>query len=289
MFLSGCLAAGSGPARFTAKNSQEIVLSPYYLADPAQGGDHAWFMKLKISDKLPVAGFLKPNQLLSESFAEWIATQKLETSKPLTEAEVAPVAGCSGSYRGALERLAKDDFSGHLVFDNYSDDCVMVFDGTVPFHGDLEGSTGFASVELSVAELNSYLGDTLIRLGGTLQLDLNPGQGTKQHLKAVSRVSLSDASGLRVGLTPVIFSWDRSTHLLVSTYEGALVIPPYGRVGLKTLSPIRIAPGTHKPFDGSLRFEGAGGSWVRLLYAKPGSPGFFRIDGSDGLETIGYL
>jgi len=38
-----------------------------------------------------------------------------------------------------------------------------------------------------------------------------------------------------------------------------------------------------------LRFQGKDDSWLRLWFAKPAMTGFFKIDGSDGLQTIGQL
>ncbi len=289
IFLGGCLAVGSGPARFTPQNSQEIVLSPYYLSDPSEGTDHAWRMKLKISDKIPVAGFLKPNQMLVESFTRWVAAQISAKDKTFTLSSTAPLTGCVGSYSGSIESQTRKDFAGNLNFAGYSDDCSLVIDGRVPFRGEINESGESVTVHLSLAELEGRLGVHELTLAGTIILQFNPFQGEKRLVTAEANMSLSDASGLRFRLAPVSFSWDRRGQFLNSIYEGQVIIPPYGRVKLVTLSPLRSSPGTHKPFNGSLRFEGADGSWLRLLYPNSVKPGFIRIDGSDGLRTFSYL
>ena len=289
LLLGGCAVGGGSAARFTPKNAQEIVLTPYYLSDPAEGGNHTWYMKLKIAGKVPVAGFLKPNQMLVESFTNWLAPRQTQPGQPLSPPKETTVGGCSGSYRGTIEAQGRDHFSGRLVFDDYSDDCSLVFTGSVPFGAELDAASGAVEMTLPLGELTARLAEKQLKLKGNLALDFNLLQGEKQLVRAESRMALADESGLRIGLEPVLFTWDRRGRHLISAYEGQLLIPPYGLVQLTTLSPIKIVPGTHKPYNGALRFEGAEGAWIRLLYANPGKAGFFRVDGSDGMESIGYL
>jgi hypothetical protein len=295
LFLGGCAGPGGGsPAsgslgNFDSKNTQEIVIAPYYLADPAQGGDHAWYMKLKITSKVPVAGFLKPNQMLTESLTRAIFALQPVPGKVLSSSPGSPIKGCEGSYSGQVSMKSSGDFKGSLSFSHYSDDCSLVLDGLVPFTGKIDMVSGEAGVSLNLPPLAARLAEKDLQLAGRMDLTFNAFKGEKQLVLARSSMEIADETGPRFSLRPVTFSWDRQGEYMSETIEGQFGVSPYGFVQVKTTSPIMMRPDSKKPFNGSLKFYDAKGRWIRLLFAKPGMPGFFRLDGDDGFYTIGHL
>lgn len=288
--LGGCVASGGGsPVRFSPQNSQEIVLSPFYLSDPSKGADHAWYLTLEVSDKIPIAGFLKPNQMMMESFAHWIYSLRPVAGKPLVVPSQAIAQGCQGALSGQLTLEAAGAFKGQLVFENYADDCTLILSGEVPFEGNLGLASGDMVVEMELEALRATLGSRELQYKGDLQLEFNASAGKNQVTTLVSDLALSDESGPRYSLDDMKFVWDPRGHYPQATIAGRLNYVGQGSVELTTESPIYINQKRGQPFDGALLFHGADQSWIRLLFAKPALPGFFRIDGSDGLETKGQL
>ena len=288
--LSGCATSGGvSPVRYTPINTQEIVLSPYYLSDPVDGADHAWYMKLKISDKRPVAGFLKPNQMLMESFTRWIFDLNPQAGKTLSAPSQAIRTGCQGDLTGQFEHKASGEIKGVLAFSSYADDCSLVLNGSVPFSGKLDVQTGAVIVEFSTDGLTALLDKKNLQYGGDVELAFNAFQGKEQVVTVVSDLVLSDDTGFRYRLKNMKFVWDYRGDYTQASMAGEFDWGVYGSVVLTTASPIQIHPKRGHPFDGALLFHGADDSWIRVLFAKPAMPGFFRIDGSDGFETIGQL
>lgn len=288
--LSGCAMSGGGsPVHFDSINSQAIVLTPYYLSDPLQGGDHAWYMKLKISDKIPVAGFLKPNQMLTESLTRAIFALNPVPGEVLSSSAGEPIKGCGGWYSAQIAMLPDGGVKGSLAFADYSDDCSLVLNGEVPFVGKMDITSGAIEVSLTLLPLAARLAEKELQLEGRLDLTFNAVKGEKQRALNRSTMAMVDETGLRVKLSPVIFSWDRRGIFLDEAMDGQIVVEPYGVVRVETTSPLQIRHEGTKPLKGSLKFHGANGSWIRLYFAKEGLPGFFRLDGSDGFETIGQL
>jgi len=264
-------------------------MSPYYLATPAEGGDHGWYMKLKMSDKIPVAGFLKPNQMLAEGFSRWLQMSGSATDGSLNLHPGEPVSGCDGTLTGSIEQGTNGKFSGLLSFDGYADDCSMHLDGEVSLKGGIDPASNELEVRMELAKLQARIGKKPLQLGGELRLRFAANPSGRKLLQAESRLRLADENGPRYNLSPVNFTWDRRGTYPAITMDGRIRFFPYGNVELKTTSPLQLLPPRELPFDGSLRVYGAEESWIRMLFNRGGDPGFFRIDGSDGLRTIGHL
>jgi hypothetical protein len=289
-FLAGCATPrGGSAARFTPQNFQEIALSPYYLSDPAEGGDHAWYMKLKRSRKAPVAGFLKPNEMLTESLTRSIYGLKLVAGQVLPPVSLPAIHGCAGSYATQINIQPGGEISGHLLFSGYADDCSLALEGRVPFKGKLDPASGDTRVELTLSSLAGRLAAKGVQLSGKLELEFNALVGEQQLVTASSSMNIADETGLRMSLRPMSFSWDRRGQYLQEIIEGQVAISPYGVLQLKTTSPLKISPERNAPFEGALRFYGENDSSVRMLFAKPGFTGFFILDGPDGFTTMGQI
>lgn len=289
--LSGCAATTGGGSllHFSAKNTQEVALTPYYLSDPAEGGDHVWYMKLKISDGLPAAGFHKPNRMLAQSLVLALTAHKPASGKPFAAQSQPPIKGCAGSYHAAVDSQSATDFTGELILDGYSDDCALVLQGRVPFTGKTAWPSGETQVNMTLEALAAKIGTKSLTLSGPLELGFNLLKGEKQRITSRSRMAIADEGGVRIRLAPVAFSWDRSGQYEQQDMEGQVQVEPYGSVRLTTTSPIRILPSTKMPYEGSLRFEAANDGWIRLWFNKPGASGSFRLDGPNDYRTVGHL
>jgi len=288
--LGGCAASGDGGAvHFDARNSQEIVLSPFYLSDPAAGADHAWYLTRAVADKTAQAGFLKPNQMLLESFSRAIFKLQLEPGKPLPATGGSSQAGCQGTQNLRLALAENGNFTGELVYDHYADDCTLVLNGRVPVRGQLDRQTGDLTARLEVLPLTATLTDKNLQLRGELSLELNAFAGEKQRMTLMADLSLSEGDRSRYALRQLALVWDGRGAFPQVTLTGSLAFTDHGLVRLTTESPLQINPQRGLPFDGVLRFQGRDDSWLRLWFAKPAMTGFFKIDGSDGLQTIGQL
>jgi hypothetical protein len=315
---AGCSASsgGNGSLIFNKSNYLEVSLSPFYLIDrSAMSHDHAWHMTRAVSAGKPIAGFLKPNQMLMESFTRWIYSLKPAPGKILNaEASSVIVADCKGSYSAHIQMSQNGRFTGQINYFDLADDCSLVFSGEVPFTGRLDLMSGAMSTELTFDNLKIRLGDQAWRLRGELELEFNAFSGEKQVSTGHSDMFLADESGNRFQLDDMQFSWDHRAEYQKLSVDGLIDFGSQGSVRLETTSPLQISntPGrpnsvyrstgklkkrnpahlSHKrrlPFDGALLFHGSNQEWVRLLFSKPASPGFFWIDSSDGLQTMGTL
>lgn len=288
--LSGCSLAGKETAaRFDLRNSQEIVLSPFYLSDPAAGADHAWYLTRAAADKRPQAGFLKPNQMLLESFSQSILNLNLTETKENTSPGVVTESGCQGTQSLRLKMTADETFSGELHYDNYTDDCTLVLHGVVPFHGRFDRQSGALSATLKPLLLTGALDDRKLLLRGEVSLELNAFAGQKQRMTLSAELTLSEGTQTRYALRKMELVRDEGGDFPQVTLSGVLAFTDHGVVQLTTESPLQIDPKRGLPFDGVLRFHGSDSSWLRLWFAKPAMTGFFKVDGSGGLQTMGQL
>lgn len=307
---------GGGTVRFDKLNAYEVALSPFYLANHAAiDTDHAWHMTLAVSSGIAIAGFLKPNQMLMESFTRWIYSLNPSPGKVLNFRGESAVAGaCEGSYNGQIQMKTDGRFTGALTFSAFADDCSLVLGGEVPFKGSLDLTSGLMSAELSMPPLVAKLAKEEIQLKGELQLEFNAFKGEKQASTGTSDMMLSDSAGVRFELEDVEFNWDHSGDYQKLSVNGMIDFANMGSVKLVTTSPLRISntpgrlvtayksegtPGagepaqpTHKrrlPFSGALVFHGVDDGWVRLLFANSAKPGFFWIDTSGHMQSLGTL
>jgi hypothetical protein len=309
----GCATSPDGgrAAHLETQNVYEVALSPFYLVVRSSiDADHAWNMTLNVSSGMPIAGFLKPNQMLMESFTRWIYSLEPIAGKVLNvngESDIA--ADCEGAYSGQIQMASNGRFTGKLVFSKFADDCSLVLDGEVPFAGSLDLASGVMIAELSFSSLNGELGEDELSMQGDLELEFNAFKGEKQASTGISELALADAEGARFRLDDMEFAWDHSGQYQKLSVNGMINLAGIGSLRLATTSPLQISniPGrlvtaykndgtpahtTHKrrlPFDGALRFYGADKAWVRLLFSKPTLPGFFWIDTSAGSQSIGNL
>ena len=315
---AGCVTTtgGGGTVRFDKLNAYEVALSPFYLANHAAiDTDHAWHMTLAVSSRIPIAGFLKPNQMLMESFTRWIYGLNPSPGKVLNVSGESAVAGaCEGSYSGQIQMSAGGRFTGALTFSEFADDCSLVLGGEVPFEGSLDLTSGLMSAELSMPPLVAKLAEEEIQLKGDLQLEFNAFKGEKQASSGTSDMILSDSAGVRFELEDMLFAWDHSGDHQKLSVNGVIDFANMGLVRLATTSPLIISnipgrlvtayksegtPGagepaqaTHKrrlPISGALVFHGADNGWVRLLFANSAKPGFFWIDTSSHMQSLGTL
>ena len=267
-------------------------------------------MTLNVSSGMPIAGFLKPNQMLMESFTRWIYSLEPTAGKVLNVKGESDIAGdCEGAYSGQIQMASNGRFTGKLVFSEFADDCSLVLDGEVPFAGSLDLASGVMIAELSFSSLNGELGEDELSMQGDLELEFNAFKGEKQASTGISELALADAEGARFRLDDMEFAWDHSGQYQKLSVNGMINLAGIGSLRLATTSPLQISniPGrlvtaykndgtpaqtTHKrrlPFDGALMFYGADKAWVRLLFSKPTLPGFFWIDTSAGSQSIGNL
>ena len=311
--VAGCVASstGGGSAQINTQTAYEIALSPFYLANrSAIDSDHAWHMTLLVSHRKPIAGFLKPNQMLMETFTRMIYSLAPAPGKVLniTEENLVP-ADCEGGYSEQLQMSKNGQFTGQMSFSAFADDCSLVLDGSVPFEGKLDLTSGEVTSTLSFSSLDATLDEMALPMKGDLRLKFNAFKGEKQASTGVSSLVLADATGVRLSLKNMKFAWDHSEEYQKIEVNGWIDVAGYGSVRLATTSPVRISntPGrlvtaykpdgspaqtTHKrrlPFDGALKFYGDDDGWVRLLFSKPTDPGFFWIDTSKGSQSIGSL
>ena len=70
---------------------------------------------------------------------------------------------------------------------------------------------------------------------------------------------------------------------------GKVFFDSLGEVEVVTNSPLISHSKDAPPFDGMLTFSGAENAWRRLYFPKSVDPGAFRIDGSNGMKTMGKI
>ncbi|PLY03063.1 MAG: hypothetical protein C0623_02400 [Desulfuromonas sp.] len=307
--VSGCVSSsGNGSTRLSAESSLEVSLSPFYLVNhSATNSDHAWHLTRVVSAGEPIAGFLKPNQMLRDAFAESIFSLKLAPQKLSSgDSSHSFSDACGGGYTTEIKVAADGNFVGAIIFSGFADDCSLALTGRVPFKGSLNQETGNLETELTLSQLKGALGTSSWTLGGELSLSFNAYKGTSQVFSGESEVSLADETGDRCRLDDVAFRWDHTGVYQTVILNGRIHFANLGSVRIETTSPLEISntpgrahsvsrgtpPANHKrrlPFNGALLFHGANNSNVRLLFSKPGFPGFFWIDGPNGLQTMGTL
>jgi len=315
--LSACASAtGNGSARLIAKNSLEVGLSPFYLVDhSATNADHAWHLTRSVSAGKPIAGFLKPNQMLRDAFTGAIFNLPGFREKASSLDETRDFASeCGGSYSTHTKIAADGRLTGTITFSDFADDCSLALSGRVPFTGTLDRITGDLNAELALSQLIGHLDESRWQLDGELSLSFNIFKGDNQVFSGESDLAVADETGTRFQLEDVDFKWDHTGVYQTVVLHGQIHFEKLGTVRVETASPIQISntpgrinsisPGASQrpagdkartshsrrlPFDGALLFHGANDSKVRLLFSKPGFPGFFWIDGSDGLQTMGTL
>ncbi|WP_303722399.1 hypothetical protein [Malonomonas rubra] len=290
--LTSCAATTSSrQVHFDGKNSQAVALSPYYLPPPEEKRtDLAWALTLKVSDGVPYFGLIKPNQLLADPLFRYFTEINLQSSNfvPGSQTSVA-IEGCQGKYLLETEINSQGEVNGKINYQNFSDNCSLSYDATVPFSGQLDLATGQLTVMLNYKDLPAQMGVRNFRLSGQLQLSLNAFAGEKQKYTAKVEMDLVEIGGQQYHLAQTQLSWNLAAPYPQFAIAGKISFEQYGEVQLVTDSPLISHSKNGPPFDGMLIFSGADGAWRRLYFPKSTDPGALRIDGSNGMKTMGKI
>lgn len=292
--LSACASSGKiqpqiqQQVQFDGKNTQAVVLSPFYLPDPQeQRADLAWALTLRVSDGKPFFGLLKPNQLLVDPLVAFFTSLNLQPGQPLNGEKSSEVAGCQGENRIRVNFGPSGEFSGSLSYQDFSDNCSLSLTTTLPFQGKLDTGTGQLTLKLDYHDLNARMGERHSLLQGQLQLAMNVFPGGQKNYTALVDMLLNESDGQQYRLEKMLFSWNLAGPYPQFSLAGTIHFSQYGAVQVTTDSPLISHTLNGPPFDGMLTFKGAADAWRRLYFAKSSYPGSFRIDGSNGMKSMG--
>ena len=275
-------------AHFDGNNTQVIALTPYYLPDPQeQRGDHAWQLTLKVSDGKPYFGLIKAHSLLIDPLIAYVTQLHLQPGQTAGVPEAQHQTGCRGQTTVQLAIAATGALSGNLDYENYTDNCGLTYDAALTVTGQLDTATGQMELNLNYARLPAQLEQRRFLLSGQLQLTMNAYQGKQQRYLVHCSMLIDEVNQRQVQLTDGLLSWDLTGRYPAFSITGTVDIPEFGTAGIVTDSPLLSYAKDSPPFDGVLIFNGAEASWRRLYFPKSTDPGAFRIDGSNGMRTMG--
>lgn len=266
---------------FTSDNSQAIALAPFYLVKQEAEADHAWYLTLKAAEDKPIAGLLKPNQLLIKT-----AMTSLRTLPEQNE-QVLSSSGCRGQFSSQIIPQADKTLARKIEFNNYSDDCTLSLDGSITVNVS-DASADRMTITLNIDKLLAKTAENQYQITGTLVATFSPQTGTTDY-SAFSNLSLITTTNERYDLHDLKIERSNRQEYPQISLNGQIDFSRYGTVKVVTDSPLLLQKETGLPFDGMLTFHGANDTWVRIFFPKAAYPGFFRLDGSDGLQTMGKL
>lgn len=290
ILLVACAAPTQDRPRvhFDGNNTQVIALTPYYLPDPQeQRGDHAWQLTLKVSDGKPYFGLIKAHSLLIDPLIAYVSQLNLQPGQTAAAPQTLQQTGCRGQTTVQLAIAATGALSGNLDYENYADNCGLTYTAALTVTGQLDTATGQLALNLNYARLPAQLEQRRFLLSGRLQLTMNAYQGKQQRYLVHSSMLIDEVNQRQVQLTDGLMSWDLSGRYPAFSITGTVAIPEFGTAGIVTDSPLLSYAKDSPPFDGVLIFNGAEASWRRLYFPKSTDPGAFRIDGSNGMRTMG--
>lgn len=281
--MAACVSQSSVPmkATFTSENSQAIALSPFYLVTQETDDDHAWYLTLKAAEKKPVAGFLKPNQLLIHSVMTSLRKLPLQSDQRYTS------SGCRGQFSLRIGSVADKALTGNIEFTDYSMDCTLSLGGNVALNVS-DTSASQIITTINAADLIAKTADNQYQVTGILDVTFNL-LSAETNYSASSNLSMIASKNERYDLYNLQIEQSKQQEYLQLSLNGRIDFSHYGTVEITTNSPLLIQKETGQAFDGMLTFHGANNSWVRIFFPKAAYPGFFRLDGSDGLQTMGKL
>lgn len=295
LFLLCVLAACASPvtsqkeAQFDAKNLHAIPISPYYIPDPQEDRiDHAWALTVIAAAQKPFFGLIKPNLMLIDPLFDFFAS--LDQKPGLTVKGVKSYTStsvCQGSYRVDATFQTDGSFSGTILYQNYSDNCSLVFDTSLPFRGKIDTSTGQTTISIKPEDLIGRIDSRKYSIEGEVQLTLNAFQGAKQKSFAQVDLSLKDIQGTEYRLESMLFNWDDTGQYSLFSMAGTIHFSQYGKVDISTDGFLVSYEKNGQPFDGLLIFKGADDTWLRLRFPKSTFPGFFKVDSFNGMQTKG--
>jgi len=290
-----CLAACGAPsvahkkAQFGADNLHSIPISPYYLPDPREDRiDHAWALTVRAAAEKPFFGFLKPNQMLLDPLFNFMLQLQLQPGQAINGLQTySSVDACQGKYQVEASFQADGSLIGTMSFQDYSDNCSLVFNATLPFYGHCDFATGQTKISISPDELVGRIDTREYLFNGQLQLEMNAFQGAKQKHSAQVDLVLKDMLGPELHLEKLLFNWDETgTHSRFSL-AGHIHFSQYGSVEIQTDGFLVSYDKNSKPFDGIIIYKGADDTWLRLRFPKSTFPGFFMVDSFSGMQTKG--
>ena len=290
ILLTACAAPNQTRPRvhFDGNNTQVIALTPYYLPDPQeQRGDHAWQLTLKVSDGKPYFGLIKAHSLLIDPLIAYVTQLNLQPGQTVVVPKTLQQAGCRGQTTVQLAIATTGALSGSLDYENYADNCGLTYNAALTVTGQLDTATGQLELNLDYVRLPAQLEQRRFLLSGQLQLTMNAYQGKQQRYLVHSHMLIDEVNQRQVQLTDGLLSWDLSGRYPAFSITGTVAIPEFGTAVIVTDSPLLSYAKDSPPFDGVLIFKGAEASWRRLYFPKSTDPGAFRIDGSNGMRTMG--
>jgi len=291
LFITACAAPvkTQHKVQFNGTNSQAVAMSPIYLPPPQeQRADHAWALTLKVSDGKPFFGLLKPNQLIIEPLFTYFQSDRLKPGQlPRGEEKQLASTGCQGNNTVQASIAADGSISGNMVYRDYSDNCSLSLDASLPFSGKLDLKSGQLLIDLTYEKLSARMGSRNFLLSGRTQLIMNAYQGEEQEYSAWVDMYINEVNGQEYHLEEMQLTWDLTTEYPKFSMAGEIYFSQYGEVQVVTDSPFISHSKSSPPFDGMLTFKGADYSWRRLYFPKSTDPGAFRIDGSNGMKTMG--
>ena len=290
ILLTACAAPNQNrpQVHFDGNNTQVIALTPYYLPDPQeQRGDHAWQLTLKVSDGKPYFGLIKAHSLLIDPLIAYVIQLNLQPGQTPGTPESLQQTGCQGQTTVQLAIAADGTLSGSLDYENYADNCGLVYNTALTVSGQLDAATGQLELKLNYAQLPARVEQRHFLLSGQLLLAMNAYQGKQQRYLVRSSMLIDEVDRRQVQLTEGLLSWDLTGRYPAFSITGKVDIPEFGAADIVTDSPLLSYTKDSPPFDGVLIFKGAEATWRRLYFPKSTDPGAFRIDGSNGMRTMG--
>lgn len=280
----------SKPVIFNANNAQAVAVVPFYFNDPeSESIAHAWDLTLATADNRPVIGIVKPVQLLIDAFSQSVF--KLHPSLMEKPGQTSRVSfpGCQGLYVSEFGLSPDDSLDGTISFQQFSDDCARFFDGTVSIQGRLDSPTGKLSANLELESWRISFPGRDYNVKSRLKLVIDTNLGEKQLYKAELDMDLSGTNDSGYRLRDFRFEWNRKPQDNEISLAGELTFDQFGTVKVETDAVLVLDVESGLPYNGVIMFYGEESSWVRLMFPRITYPGAFRINGSDGLDTMGTL
>ena len=276
-------------AQFDAKNLHAIPISPYYIPDPRQERiDHAWALTVTAAAQEPFFGFLKPNRMLLDPLFDFFIDLNMKPGQSFHgEESYVSTNACKGEYRIQVIVQADGNLSGTIQYQDYSDNCSLSFNTSLPFRGKIDTSTGLMTLSLKPDDLVGRINSREYSISGELQLNMNVFLGPKQKYSAQVDLSFEDILGPEYRLKNMLLKWDETGQYSLFSMAGFVHFSQYGKVEISTDGFLVSYKKNGRPFDGILIFKGANESWLRLRFPKPTFPGFFKVDSLSGMRTKG--
>jgi hypothetical protein len=231
---------------------------------------------------------MKPNLMLLDPLVDFFIGLDMKPGRNFNgeESQVSTNA-CNGEYRIEVIFQADGNLSGTIMYEDYSDNCSLSFNTSLPFRGKIDTSTGLMTLSIKPEDLIGRINSREYSISGELQLTMNVFQGPKQKYFAQVDLSLEGILGPEYRLENMLFTWDETGQYSQFSMAGLVHFSQYGKVEVSTDGFLVSYAKNGQPFDGILIFKGANETWLRLRFPKPTFPGFFKVDSFSGMQTKG--